>query len=58
MNQKQANQVKDLAKSTVEALGVIMERECEICQGKGRVASGAAPFKDCRKCNGTGKVRW
>lgn len=58
MNIREASSVKPYTLDCYNAIKTIAgERECEICQGKGRVASGTALFKDCRKCNGTGKVK-
>lgn len=58
MNQKEALAVEDLAKSTVEALGVITERECPECKGRCVVPYGKGKAtSNCPTCNGTGKVK-
>lgn len=51
MTQELAESVKDLAKPTVEALGVITERECPEC-------CPDLPHYQCKICSGTGKMAW
>ncbi len=59
MNQTEALEVKDLARSVVEALGIITERECGECKGCGRVKNIFLPGEiGCITCKGTGKVKY
>jgi len=59
MNYEQANAVKELApgvNKVLEGLGGL-EVECPICKGRGYKDNGLH-FPKCKKCNGTGKVKY
>lgn len=67
MNQTEAESVKDLARPVVEVLGMITERKCSECKGRGTYIDVLPNHpKDsywnrpiyCPKCNGTGKEQW
>ncbi len=58
MTEKQASDVKYLAKPSYEVMQVITERKCPNCNDGKVLLSHAGFERKCHKCSGTSKIKW